>query len=127
MSKNTTLSASVQKGALGVNIADARRAAKKSQAELAAECDSSRNYVSAIERGVAVPGPKMLARIAAALGVSETDLRSRNVGGIANEDVELLAVLKSDPEKYLAARELARLDHSRVFSVRVKMREDEAA
>lgn len=51
-----------------------REAAGLTQVQLAAECKVSSQQVSRWERGTAVPGAKVLPRIAAALGLPEQQL-----------------------------------------------------
>lgn len=55
-------------------LSAARQAAGLTQAQLAAECEVSSQQVSRWERGTAVPGARVLSRLAGVLGIPEGDL-----------------------------------------------------
>jgi len=55
-------------------LVTAREAAGLTQAQLAAACSVSSQQVSRWERGTAVPGPKVLSRLAAVLSLPEGEL-----------------------------------------------------
>ncbi|WP_296596625.1 helix-turn-helix transcriptional regulator [Phenylobacterium sp.] len=59
---------------LGRNVREARHRAGMSQEQLAFEADMKRSYVSDLERGTRNPSVKAIARLAAALNVSPSEL-----------------------------------------------------
>jgi transcriptional regulator with XRE-family HTH domain len=59
---------------LGRNVREARHRAGLSQEQLAFEAGMKRSYVSDLERGTRNPSVKAIARLAAALKVSPSEL-----------------------------------------------------
>jgi len=59
---------------LGRNVREARRRAGMSQEQLAFEAEMKRSYVSDLERGTRNPSIKAVARLAAALRISPSEL-----------------------------------------------------
>ena len=59
---------------LGTRIREARKAAGMTQAVLAAEAQTTQDYISDLERGKSDPTVSMLRRIAIALSVNPADL-----------------------------------------------------
>lgn len=74
---------------LGLNIRTARKHAKLTQEQLAAECGASKGMISQIEKGLTLPSVSLLTRIATKLGKQEEQLLRGNAHHIGERQPTL--------------------------------------
>lgn len=108
---------------IGDNIKKLRNAHHWTQLELAKISGMTEQYISAIERGERNAGKKTIMRLCEAFAVSEEVLRYGNQRGrYTRQEMDLLAALRGDREKFALVLDLARLPGEAVPFVREAVR-----
>ena len=79
------------------------------QSELARRADIKRDSVSTYVRGISLPGPVNLRRLATALGVSESELLPNHIEAAIDEDVPSLELKISSADSRVAWLRVNRL------------------
>ena len=96
------------------------------QSELARRADVKRDSVSTYVRGLSLPGPLNLKRLAEALGVPEAELLPNHIEAAIDEDVPSLELKISSADSRLAWLRVNRLVSTEAAMAVVKILNDDA-
>lgn len=108
---------------MGENIRKLRDSHHWTQLELSNISGVSVNYISAIERGERSAGKKTIHNLCEAFAVTEEVLRFGNQRAkFSRQELELLAALREDREKFAVAMELAAVPSEKIAFVREAVR-----